>query len=486
MKPIEEKKENKEDNILNNDLLSKDLSDSVEQGIHHNISSVESLGNTQDTEIDDVLKPTVNIINITNDTYEGSPEKKIKISQEKENKIFLTKPTDETQLTHIKKNNIPKSVPIRKKLMFQFEGNEHTLQAKNIRELYYTINIENLASVLENGLLSRKRAKRLNLIKKDISNHEIQGLRERKIIERVDENKKDKPRKIHRHVNLHLNPHNGMMIRNLFTQKMNPDDLCIVCIHSKILDRGDIVITNKNATVGSKHNPENKAKFFTVKRFALDKKETDHLVNPTAKGCSWDETKEYRQKFIEQYKQEHKEYLDSAPKQIKQMFEKIFIETPTLYAKKKIDEFFLAINKEASKINDETQRNDCLQKIDYFKENKDTLMHDQETSKREDRQAEVLAPYSIDKSYIIGIFTNSSTSKNKVDAILKGFHEKNECTELVVKTNPELFFSNSQYGELTYAPIRTDNKNYQFKEELPESSDSEEDKKETVIELTRN
>lgn len=159
------------------------------------------------------------------------------------------------------------------KYMFHQYNVEHMRDANvkfkthHIQELYYIAHLDNLKSILENGILSHKRAGK-SFAHTDISNGGVQDIRASKILERAILNKK--PLSIHRHAVLYLNPHNAMMF---VIMKDEPrSNVCIVRVNKDILKRGDAVISSKNASVGD-------AVFFTKDAYNLNPKAADKLVN---------------------------------------------------------------------------------------------------------------------------------------------------------------------------------------------------------------
>lgn len=141
-----------------------------------------------------------------------------------------------------------------------------TIDANGVQELFYLTSINNLASILDNGILCHKRANRLDPNHVDIADDGVQERRANKIVERVDPNKQ--PLSLHRYAPLFLNPHNHMAYR---CYKENPA-LCILRIYPEVLSRGDAVITNRNAST-------NAAEFFTASAFELNKVESTMISN---------------------------------------------------------------------------------------------------------------------------------------------------------------------------------------------------------------
>lgn len=138
------------------------------------------------------------------------------------------------------------------------------LNSEHIGELYFITPISNLQSILQNGLLSNKRAKRMLPQHEDVSNRGVQNRRATTILERVLPNKN--PRSIHRHAVLYLNPHNAMMA-NMKEQKKQ---VCVLRINKSILSRSDAIISDKNAAIEG-------ACFFTRDAYKLDPDKAEAL-----------------------------------------------------------------------------------------------------------------------------------------------------------------------------------------------------------------
>lgn len=171
-------------------------------------------------------------------------------------------------------------------MLFKLENGE-VIKKDNIQELFYLTHIDNLSSILVNGILSHKRAKKNQPKHQDISNNDVQGRRSKKIIPRVNEVKK--PLNLHRHVPLFLNAHNAM------TSLKKSESVCILRLYSKILDRGDAVITNRNAST-------DKADFYTVEAFELTKESTE-IIKSSEPFCLLGKKSDSEREEFKQVKQ---------------------------------------------------------------------------------------------------------------------------------------------------------------------------------------
>lgn len=120
-----------------------------------------------------------------------------------------------------------------------------SMNVSNINELYYITNIDNLASILNHGILSHNAVREQELYKdeNDISNANVQNLREKEI----DSPRSGKKRKLHDYANFYLQPHNAMML--VIQNTVPADQLCVLRLHKKLLnDRNhDMVIATQNA-----------------------------------------------------------------------------------------------------------------------------------------------------------------------------------------------------------------------------------------------
>jgi hypothetical protein len=282
------------------------------------------------------------------------------------------------------------------------------IDAESITECYYIASIDNLESMLKYGLLSHKRSQKFR--NTDLSNQSVQDQREKKILERVEAKKK--PLGLHRHVNLYLNPHNAMMLNVVYgTQdKMlkptSPEKLCLLCVHKNILNRGDIIITDKNAAASD-------ANFFSKQRYQLKYPSEISMKN---------------------------------------------------YAK--LGFLFLADKKAfGGKINDEW----VYSKTGSYKNDSNKSAFD--TCRKQSRQAEVLAPYKIDSTFISRIIVNSEESKKTVTSILQASGK----TNLSIIINSQFFMPKQLQSTLDEYQPPIDEEKQELDLKLPDSSSSEDE-----------
>jgi hypothetical protein len=106
----------------------------------------------------------------------------------------------------------------------------------DIKELHYITHIDNLESILQHGIMSHNKAKRLPHI--SVSDPEVQTRRSKIVIP---------PRyKLHDYVNLYFNARNPMMYR--IVRKRNHKELVVLKIDVAILDINGVIIADKNAS----------------------------------------------------------------------------------------------------------------------------------------------------------------------------------------------------------------------------------------------
>ncbi len=110
------------------------------------------------------------------------------------------------------------------------------LQEYRIDYLYHMTAIENLTSILKNGLLSHEEAHKQKLVHTDISDPHVQDLRF---------NLKDPfyGKALHSYVPLYFSPRNPMLYRRRELQ----DDIIILGIDPKLLLEPDVCFTDGNA-----------------------------------------------------------------------------------------------------------------------------------------------------------------------------------------------------------------------------------------------
>jgi len=111
------------------------------------------------------------------------------------------------------------------------------MKRSDVKALYYICHIENLPSIIKDGILCYNKAKKLR--PETIYNPDVQERRKNKLIPFGRTGKK-----LHDYANLYFNPRNAMMyaIRNRHME------LCVLLIDADILDNSDVVVSDGNAS----------------------------------------------------------------------------------------------------------------------------------------------------------------------------------------------------------------------------------------------
>lgn len=107
-----------------------------------------------------------------------------------------------------------------------------------VKELYYITHIDNIASILNTGILSHNKIKSKRIEHEQIYDPAIHEIRENK---RLHNGKR-----LHDYANLYFNPRNAMM----YKRKDIHREICILIVDSKILNATDVVISDRNASSG--------------------------------------------------------------------------------------------------------------------------------------------------------------------------------------------------------------------------------------------
>ncbi len=108
-----------------------------------------------------------------------------------------------------------------------------------LRGLYYITHINNLASILEKGILSHNLIERERIQHTAIYHEEIIALRKSKTT--------PDGRSLWDFANLYFQPRNAMLYRVLFYSGASRDDVIVIGVKGSILNRKDIFITTGNA-----------------------------------------------------------------------------------------------------------------------------------------------------------------------------------------------------------------------------------------------
>jgi hypothetical protein len=112
------------------------------------------------------------------------------------------------------------------------------MKRSDIEHLYYITHIDNLASILKNGILSHNRIKNKKIDHEQIYDPAIQEIRKNK---RLPNGKR-----LHDYANLYFNARNAMM----YKRKDIHREICILIVDPKILNATYVVISDMNASSG--------------------------------------------------------------------------------------------------------------------------------------------------------------------------------------------------------------------------------------------
>lgn len=110
------------------------------------------------------------------------------------------------------------------------------MKREEIKELYYITPLENLPSIIEKGILSHKRAKRI--AHKSVALDVIQDRRKNKVVPGA--------RPLHDYVNLYFDARNPM----LYLRRDKHAEICILRVDSSVMEFPGVVIADRNASSG--------------------------------------------------------------------------------------------------------------------------------------------------------------------------------------------------------------------------------------------
>ncbi len=108
------------------------------------------------------------------------------------------------------------------------------MKREDLRELHYITPIANLISILENGILSHKRA--ASIPHESVAMREIQDRREIKVVPGT--------RPLHDYVNLYICARNPMMYKRQSYHR----EICVIRVSPSVLDIPGTVISDQNAS----------------------------------------------------------------------------------------------------------------------------------------------------------------------------------------------------------------------------------------------
>ncbi len=107
--------------------------------------------------------------------------------------------------------------------------------------VWYITAVENLTSILKNGLLSYNSVKQKDLAHIDLSNHSVQDRRERKNIEGHN---------LHDYVPFYLNPRNAMLYQ-VYKIPKTPPNIVLLSVMPEVLADSSFIISDRNASADS-------------------------------------------------------------------------------------------------------------------------------------------------------------------------------------------------------------------------------------------
>jgi len=117
----------------------------------------------------------------------------------------------------------------------RIETAQAILAKYDIQYLYHMTSIENLSSILNYGLVSHNQAHRWDLTKADISDVDVQDIRQRKFVNKI---------RLHNYVPLYFNPKNPMLYR----RKNLQNNIAILAINPLVLFKKNTVFSDGNAS----------------------------------------------------------------------------------------------------------------------------------------------------------------------------------------------------------------------------------------------
>jgi hypothetical protein len=113
------------------------------------------------------------------------------------------------------------------------------MDRSRVRELHYITHISNVASILDQGILSHRLARRRARAHITVANAEIQEVRAAKRVPIGDSS-----RALHDYANLYVHARNAMLLVLLGSYE---GDLTVLAIDSRVLDLDGVVIADRNA-----------------------------------------------------------------------------------------------------------------------------------------------------------------------------------------------------------------------------------------------
>lgn len=113
---------------------------------------------------------------------------------------------------------------------------EIVMTKSDIGELHFITYIDNVPPIIRRGILSRTKARRQRVIRRDISATGVQQLRSGKKIPGTNY-------ELHDYANLYFDAHNPM----LSARRSENYEICVLRVEKSVLDFEGVIVTDKNA-----------------------------------------------------------------------------------------------------------------------------------------------------------------------------------------------------------------------------------------------
>ena len=110
------------------------------------------------------------------------------------------------------------------------------MKRSDVAELYFITHINNMASIMSNGILARNVAMKEKIEFIDISKQGVQDIRSGKNVPGTQ-------RKLHDYANLYFDAHNPM----LSARRSQNDEICVLRVKNDVLGFKEVIVTDKNA-----------------------------------------------------------------------------------------------------------------------------------------------------------------------------------------------------------------------------------------------
>lgn len=115
------------------------------------------------------------------------------------------------------------------------------MRKEEIAELHYITPIDNVDSILANGILSHRLVERVS--HRSVAMQEVQDRRKNKVV--------PGGRKLHEYANTYFNARNAM----LYLLKDDHAELCILRISTAVFDLDGVIVTDRNAASSARFSP---------------------------------------------------------------------------------------------------------------------------------------------------------------------------------------------------------------------------------------